>query len=222
MIAPATSLASSSPSVDHAKFMALLPRVLTHAHITFRHLKCRTQKEEAVQECASLAWKWFVRLCERGKDASDFPVGFVCLVVKAVKCGRRVCGNERTMDVLSPQAQQYHGFTVESLPVSTRTSVDKLYSTPHGQKMHDAFEERLRDNTQTPIPDQAAFRIDWPAWLATITERDRQLVEDLALNHRTKDLAQKYRLSEARISQKRRQFQDEWERFCGEREPVVA
>ena len=32
---------------------------------------------------------------------------------------------------------------------------ERLYSLPHGQAMHDAFEERLQDNTLTPVPDQA-------------------------------------------------------------------
>jgi hypothetical protein len=66
------------------------------------------------------------------------------------------------------------------------------------------------------VPEQVCFRLDWPAWLTTITERDRRLVDDLALSHRTKDLANKYGLSPARISQKRREFFDDWRRFCGE------
>jgi hypothetical protein len=82
--------------------------------------------------------------------------------------------------------------------------------------MQEVLEEWLCDNTHTPVPEQAAFRIDWPAWLTTIPERDRRLLEDLALSHRTGVLAQKYGLSPGRISQKRRQFHDDWQRFCDE------
>ena len=61
--------------------------------------------------------------------------------------------------MLSPAAQRRHGFRVESLPVATRTAHEDLYGSAHGQQEQDAFEERLRDNTRTPVPDQAAFRI---------------------------------------------------------------
>jgi hypothetical protein len=80
--------------------------------------------------------------------------------------------------------------------------------------------EGLRDNTRTPIPDQVSFRIDFPEWLATRTERDRRVVEDLALGHRTRDVAQKYGMSAGRVSQPREQFRRDWRRFVGQL-PVV-
>jgi hypothetical protein len=43
---------------------------------------------------------------------------------------------------------------VESLPASTRTSLEKIYSEVHGQQNRDAWEERLRDNTQSPVPER--------------------------------------------------------------------
>jgi hypothetical protein len=218
MIAP-----SRCPSVAelHERFLDLLPRIELHGRIFFRHLR-QQRKEESIQEMRALAWKWFVRLARRGKYPADFLMTFNTFLARAVNNGRRVVGMEKAKDVMCRQTQQRHGFQVESLPMSTRTSHQELYSMMHGQQLHDVYEERLRDNSQTPIPDQAAFRVDFPAWLATITQRDRQLVEDLALSHRTLDLADKYGLSPSRISQKRRQFQDEWERFCGERDTVAA
>jgi hypothetical protein len=50
--------------------------------------------------------------------------------------------------------------------------------------MHDAFDigtpgneaiSALRDNHVTPPPDAAAFRIDFPAWLANHTDRNRRI-----------------------------------------------
>lgn len=213
--APCPSLAEL-----HARFLDLLPKIELHGRIFFRHLPGH-RKEEAIQEMHALAWKWFVRLARRGKDAAEFLTTFNTFLARAVNSGRRLSGAEKAKDVMCRQTQRRHGFTVESLPMSTRTS-HEARSTVHGQQMQDVYEERLQDNTQTPVPDQAAFRVDFPAWLTTITDRDRQLVEDLALSHRTMDLAQKYGLSPARISQKRREFHDEWERFCGERGPVAA
>jgi hypothetical protein len=82
--------------------------------------------------------------------------------------------------------------------------------------MQDIYEERLQDNTITPPPEQAAFRIDFPAWLGTRTDRDRRVVDDLMLGERTLDVARKYGLSPARISQLRREFLADWTRFTAD------
>jgi hypothetical protein len=84
------------------------------------------------------------------------------------------------------------------------------------------FAEALRDNTQTPVPDAVAFRIDFPEWLAQYTERDRRMIEAMALGERTTKLARRFGVSEGRVSQKRRQFREDWERFCGEPALVAA
>ena len=117
----------------------------------FRHIKCRQSREEAIAEMVALAWKWFVRLTNRGKDVSRFPCHLLPVRGFAVKSGRRLCGQEKPKDVLSPVAQKLKGFRVESLPVSSRTSHENLYAIVHGQREMDVFEERLQDNTMTPV-----------------------------------------------------------------------
>ena len=141
---------------------------------------------------------------------------FAALVARAVKCGRRLCGQERSGDVLSFVAQQRHGFRVERLPSTTRSPQEHLYADPYGQALLDAFEERLRDNTLTPIPDQAAFRIDFPVWRCTRTERDRRVIDALLAGGRTRDVSQKFGLSPGRVSQLRRDFMEDWRRFIDE------
>jgi DNA-directed RNA polymerase sigma subunit (sigma70/sigma32) len=148
---------------------------------------------------------------------------FVFLVARAVKSGRKVCGQEKARDVLSPLAQQRQGFKVESLPTSIRTPRDHLYSSPLGQERQDAFEDRLRDNTVTPIPDQVQFRIDFPAWLKTLTPRERRIIKAMARNERTLDLSKQFEVSPGRISQQRCEFCVGWKRYCGDHvEEVVA
>ena len=95
-------------------FLAILPRILEHGCIYFRHLKCPHRKEEALAEVRALAWKWFARLAERGKDPSTFVSALATYAARAVRCGRRVCGHERVKEVLSPVAQRRHGSAVES------------------------------------------------------------------------------------------------------------
>ena len=43
---------------------------------------------------------------------------------RAVRCGRRLCGQEKANDVFSSVAQRRRGFTVEVLPVATVTTYD--------------------------------------------------------------------------------------------------
>jgi hypothetical protein len=197
-----------------ARFLALLPRIELHATICFRHIRCPQHKADCIAEAVALAWRRFVRLAERGKDVFEFPVAFVCLVVRAVRCGRRLCG-QNAHDVLSPLAQQRHSFRVEVRPQATHTSHEQLCASPLGQEWQDVFEERLH-HSASPVPDQAAFRIDFPAWLGTLTARERRLIRAMLRNERTRDLSRQFELSSGRISQLRRQFHDAWLRYHGE------
>jgi hypothetical protein len=201
----------------HAVFLAdVLPRVEAHGRVYFRHVKCSGRKDELLAELRGLAWKWYVGLVSRGKNVLAFVSALAMYAARAVQSGRRVCGHERKQEVLSPVARRLHGFAVEALPQATTASHERLYASPHGQERLDAFEERLRDNTQTPPDEQAAFRIDFPAWRLTHSERDRRLIDTLMLGGRTKEVSRLFGLSPGRISQKRRQFLQDWRRFCGE------
>jgi hypothetical protein len=219
MNSPVPGLAGVCAAVLHARFLRLLPKLETHARIVFRGVRCPVKKEDRVQECVALGWKWFLRLSEQGKDVFAFPMAFAALLARAVRCGRRLCGQERAEDVLSVVAQARHSFRVERLPATTRSPHEHLYADPHGQALLDAFEERLRDNAVTPVPDQVEFRIDFPAWLRTLTPRERRIIRAMARNERTKDLSQQFELSPGRISQLRREFHDDWLRFHGEEVP---
>ena len=207
MCAPHCSL-GPGPRVGalHAAFLALLPRIERHARITFRHLGCPQGRDDAVAEAVALAWRWYLRLVERGKDPAAFVSALAGYAARAVRRGRRVCGQEAGQEVLSPRAQARHDFAV--LRLLQRTT---LNGSP--------LEEALLDNAVTPPPEAAAFRIDFPAWLATWPERDRRLIEALGLGERTLALAQQFGLTPGRISQKRRQYHDDWERFCGDLPP---
>jgi hypothetical protein len=198
-----------SVHVLQVRFLSILPRIELHGRISFRYLRCPHQRADAVAEVVALTWKWHLRLAERGKDATRFPATLATFAARAVKAGRRVCGQERAKDVLSPTAQRRHHFAVECLP-----DFSSLSSNP--------LAEALRDNTQTPPPEQAAFRLDFPAWLQTRTERDRRLAEDLMTGERTQEVSTKFALSPARVSQLRRDFHDDWQRFCGLDEASTA
>jgi hypothetical protein len=183
--------------------LTILARIKNHAAIYFRHIKCHGRRADCIAEAIALAWKWFVRLAEKGKDATRFPSVLASYAARAVRSGRRLCGQERAKDVLSTVAQQRHGFCVGKLPDFSTESVNPLA-------------EALTDNTVSPVPEQVQFRCDFPGWRRTHHRRDRRLIHAMMLGHRTMDLARRFRLSPARISQLRREYKDGWEEFCGE------
>jgi hypothetical protein len=199
-----------------AHFLELLPSIETYGQIYFRHLRCPHKKADAIQEMRALAWKWFIRLTQRGKEVNEFLTTFNTYLAKAVNSGRRLAGMQKAKDVMNPIAQLRHGIKVERLFTSTLASFEQLYSLPHGQETQDVFEERLSDNTVTPVPEQVAFRLDFPMWLKSRTDRDRRVIEDLMLGDRTSDVADRNGLTAGRISQLRQEFHQDWNRFCSD------
>jgi hypothetical protein len=181
-------------------FLSILPRIKRHASIFFRHIRCQGQRDDCIAETIALAWGWFVRMAQRGKDASSFASVFACLAARAVRSGRRLCGQTPAQDALSPIAQQRHGFTISSLPQAS--SLDG-----------NAFDEALVDNTQTPPDEQASFRIDFSAWRSSRSDRDSHLIDDLMIGRRTCDVARRYGLTPGRVSRLRREFHDDWQGF---------
>jgi len=105
--------------------------------------------------------------------------------------GRRIGSPNSTTDALSPQAQGKRGFKVEPLLTSCGVARDHIYSTAD-RRRHIEFEERLQDNTRSPVPVQAAFRIDFPDFLGGLGRRDRELARFLALGHSGQAAAAKF------------------------------
>ena len=116
--------------------------------------------------------------------------------------GRRVGSGESTRDVLSRRAQRKKQFQVERL--------DRFDDHENG------WREAVVEDPRTPVFDQVCFRIDFPAWLARLSSRDRRIAESLALGNSTKTVARRFRLSAGRVSQLRREFYRSWREFTDE------
>jgi hypothetical protein len=219
MIAIPERLPTVSLATLHQHFVArLLPRITVHARIVFRGYG-EEQQAELTADSVALAWSWYTRLYERGKDAATFPATFASFVVRAVKCGRRLTGMDKAKDVLSRRAQARHGFRVEAMPATTRAPRNELYGAVGGQRLQDEHEECLRENVRTPVPDQVNFRVSFPAFLGRQTTRDRRLARHLSLGHSGKNAAQKFGLSPGRVTQIRQRLCREWYAMHDEQAP---
>jgi hypothetical protein len=180
------------------EFLQLLPCVERHAAIVFRGLPTG-EREELIAESRAAAYVSYLRLRQRRKDPHRFPSAIATRAAQHAKSGRRVGGHATSRDVLSWAARLKHGFTVRSL------------HHPAGD-----WNRFLRDDHATPVWEQAAFRIDWPAFVARQSPRDRRIMHLLAEGHSVKRIAQRVGLSMGRLSQLRRQWCEEWRTFTGQ------
>jgi hypothetical protein len=196
---------SRNSNLEHLQrtFLSIVPRIEAHGRVYFRHERCPGKKEDRLAEMVALSWRWFVNLSRKGKDPTAFVSAIATFAARAVKSGRRVCGMEKPKDVLSPRAQKERSFCVGKLPDFSTLGANPLM-------------EALIDNTQSPPDEAAAFRIDFPCWLSSLDDRRRRIAEDLMMGERTLDVANRHGISPARVSQLRREFMADWDRFHGE------
>jgi DNA-directed RNA polymerase specialized sigma24 family protein len=180
-----------------AGFVALLPTVTRAARWRFRHIRCPGHRSDAVAETIAVAWSWYLGLAARGRDAAGFPSAFAGLAARAVGSGRRLAGQERIRDALSPSRLRRHGASV-------------LLLSGDG-----TFDDALVENTRSPVWLQAQFRADFAAWFGRLSARRRRVVTLLALGYRTGELARFLGVSAPRVSQMRRELHEDFRRFHG-------
>lgn len=219
MPVPTVAHRRPTPRRRHDNFLALSPAVAHHARLVFRHLDADA-REEAVAEAVAAAFEAHVALKARGRDAAAFPSMLATFAALHVKDGRHVGGRSSTRDVLSRKAQQQRGFRVQSLSGATGTAGRRRHAAT-GVRPPAAYEECLRDNTQTPVADQVAFRLDFADFLKTLTERDRRMALALAEGHAAAHVADRFGLTPGRVTQLRQQWRCTWHLFQGEPEPFA-
>jgi hypothetical protein len=196
----ALAMGNSGCSVSEA-FQTMMPGVSAALAAAFRRFRPE-QKEDALQEALANAFTAFAGLWERGRQDLAFPSVLARYAVAQWFGGRRVGGRLNSYDVLSPYAQRRKRFYVERL--------DRY------DPQQAAWREAVVEDRQTPVPDQVAFRIDFPDWLHQLSRRDRRIAETLAQGEATSVVARRYRLTPGRVSQIRRELRDSWQRFHGE------
>ena len=200
MIRPASRAQRPAPSW-HPRFLAMLPAIEAHARIAFRGLRPEA-REDAVQEAIANALVAFVRLVQLRKLDVAYPSVLARYAVAQIQDGRRVGNRMNVRDVLSPDAQKQKNIHVERL--------DRF------DEDDDQWIEAVVEDPRTPVPDQVAFRCDFPAWLDMLSRRNRRIAEALSVGHSTSEVAKRFRVSPGRISQLRREMHQSWIEFHGE------
>ena len=195
-----------SPPAWHAGFLAMMPIIKTHAKIAFRYLDPEA-RDEAVQEVVCNACCAYSRLVDMEKTDLAYPSVLARFGVAQTRDGRKVGGKMNVRDVLSDYCQRQKDLVVERL--------DKL------DKEEDAWYQVLVEDRRAGPAEVAATRIDFTAWLDVLPLRLRKIATFLANGETTTAAAQRFQISQGRISQIRTELFLAWHRFQGD-EPVAA
>jgi hypothetical protein len=191
-----------------AGFLAVMPAIETHAKIQFRRLPLE-QREELIQESIASACAAYQRLAVQGKLHQAFPSSLATYAVKQARSGRHVGGHQdAAKDVMSPACHRRHEVRIISYH-RHRVPARSGFGCQGWKQLTIA-------DRRDPIPDTVAFRIDFGTWLKEMTRRDRRIIAGFICRERSMDLAEKFNLSPARISQLRRRYEQQWAVFQGE------
>jgi len=184
--------------------MDMVPAITRHARIVFRDHH-REQREEFVQETVANCLVAFVRLVELGKQDVAYPAVLAHYAVAQIREGRRVGSSLNIKDVSSQYCQ-----------LKKRVSVGRL---DHFDKAEGDWKEIVVEDKRSGPAEIAAMRIDFAAWLRTLSRRERWVATTLAIGGTTSATAKKLGVTPSRVSQMRRQLKAAWEVFTGERLP---
>lgn len=208
MIAPLRRSKPRRPGTPawHLTLLAMLPAIREHAVKTFTDLDPEG-REEAIAEVVAYAVCAIKALDERGKLDLAYPSVLAMFGEKRVRDGRKVGTPLNVNDVSSEYCQLRNRATLVRL--------DK-FDPETGQ-----WKEVLLEDRRAGPADTAAARIDVDDWFATLRPRDREIATALAVGERACDVAEKFHLSRARISQKRRKYFESWQGFQGEAVPMA-
>jgi DNA-binding NarL/FixJ family response regulator len=196
------SAASPAPRPRwHKAFLALLPAILRHAKLAFAYLKPEA-RSEAVAEVVANACQAYARLVELGKTDIAYATALARYGVKQTRDHRKVGGHLNIRDVLSKYCQNRKGLVVERLD--------------HFDEAENAWQEILIEDKHADAAAIVQTKLDMGAWLDSLKRRDRRVAEFLAKGETTKTAARKFRVSQGRISQLRRELATNYRAFVGD------
>ena len=194
------------------QFTTQLPAVDNAVRWAFRRWRPLRQQEyeEALAEARAAAWSAWCGLLSRGKD--PLQVGVHAIANNAARYvfhGRKIArrsGGRGAMDVHHRKAQAACGFAILSLDGNGQLA------TRNACGWRDWI---VTDHRCTPA-DQAAFRIDFADWMASLPLRRRLTAELLAQGYGTLDVALAVGISAPAVSQARSWLAESWRNYQGE------
>jgi hypothetical protein len=201
MIATTKQIRPTVTAQQNEQFLEMVPLIRSRARLAFRRLRPEA-KQELVQEVIANAYCRFSRLVRAGKAALAFASPLANYAIRQVLDGRQVGTSANTRCVMSHYQRAVAGVIIE-----------RLNAFDHEQgEWRDALVE---DHHASPA-DIAAARIDVAESFRAMPPKNRRIAKTLAMGESASGAAKRFKLSQARISQLRRELRASWQEFQGE------
>ena len=207
MIAPTTSASAALSEDARQQLFQMLPALRRQIAFQARSV-LRQEREEFEANALGLACEMFQRLIQRGRAELAYPVPLASYACRQVRAGRQCGTSLNVRDISSPYCQNRKGVRGQSLH--------------HLDPDSGQWQELVVEDRQASPADVAAIRIDFQAWLKTLTCKNRQVAEALASGESTQAVAKQVGISGARVSQLRRELKSAWEEFQGQVVPMLV
>ncbi len=123
--------------------------------------------------------------------------------IKQACDGRKVGGHLNCLDISSEYCQRLKGLVVDRLD-------------GHDKDEGNAWCEVLVEDRHAGPAETAMARLDMDSWLKSLPVRHRRIAQFLANGETTRAAARKFKVSDGRISQLRRELAANWHRFVGD------
>jgi DNA-directed RNA polymerase sigma subunit (sigma70/sigma32) len=190
-------------------FLTLLPAIRKQVRYAFRRLPC-LERSEAIQDAIANALVAYRRLAQLGRESLAFATPLARFAIKQVRTGRKVGGRLNVRDVMSLYCQRRKGVKVQPfVELDPRTG---------------RWQDLLVEDRHSSPADIAALKLEFQAWLCSLTPKKRAITQSLAGGESAGQVAKLFSVSAARVSQIRRELRTLWEQFQGELDlsPVIA
>ena len=160
------------------RFVEIMPGIQRRAERRFRHSRRRSRRSSSGDNRQRLGR---IRAPGAARKAElVHPAAIARFAVARAASGRSPGTHVDVNDVLSVWCRQRRGLRVERLDQRDTAG---------------SWKEILVADRRSSPAELAALRIDFAAWLAGLSRRDRRIVETLALGTATQAAAQKFKLT---------------------------
>ena len=207
MLAPTKSLTIPLSEVARHQFFQMLPALRRQIAFQARSV-LRHEREDFEANALGLACEMFQRLVQRDRAEQAYPAPLATYACRQARDGRQCGGSLNVRDLTSRHCQKRHGVRGRSLH--------------HLDPQSGRWQELVVEDRQASPAEVATIRIDFQAWLETLSQQKREIAEALASGESTQNVARDFQLSAGRISQVRRELHTAWEELQQQTVPVVA
>ena len=191
-------------SIDevNAKFLKMLPLITMIAKKAFWDYD-RDKREDATQSVIVGAFQMFKSLVKRGLMDKAFATPLAWYAIKKHRSGRPGGVKSNSEDVLSERCQILGRADVRGI-LSYRTRSRYLV-------------EILIYDDRSPDPAlDVQCNLDFESWRNTLDKRDRKMLDTFLAGKTTREIAKKFKISEGRVSQMRRELVNSYRKFVGD------